>query len=335
MSLSPPLSRRLLIAGALSISWPAWARAAPAAAGALDFEAFNAARDTPVLQQGSRGAAVARAQILLDRAWFSPGEIDGLYGSNLQRMVRAWQRAQGLTDTGAIDAATWQALYQASPGAYLVRYRVTEQDAAGPFEKTPADMAARAALKASPYESLEEALAERFHLSPAWLRQLNPGVKLTAGAELALPNVLDSAPPTRASQRLEIDPRERVLSVLDNAGRPVAAFPISIGTPPSQPLPRGRLAIRNAVERPSYTHPPAGLERAPKDAPRLEIAPGPNNPVGTVWLGLTQPHWGIHGTPQPSRVGHGGGDGFIHLTNWDAERLARLVKVGARVDVKD
>ncbi|MBK6866534.1 MAG: murein L,D-transpeptidase [Burkholderiales bacterium] len=334
-----PISRRLMIASLASSSLaglPVWARQkAPAAtAEALDFEAFNGATDSPVLKLGSRGPAVARAQILLDRNWFSPGEIDGAFGRNMQRMVKAYQRSNALKESGTLDTATWQSLRDASPDPLLTRYTITDKDAAGPFEKTPQDMAERAKLKALPHESLDEAIAERFHVNPAYLKQLNSGKALAAGADIVVPNVLDSKAPTRASQAIEIDKGERVLFVLDQDGKPAAGFPISIGNERNDPLPLGEMAIKNAVDRPSFTYNPAILKTAPKDAQKVEIAPGPNNPVGTVWLGLTKPHWGIHGTPEPAKVGHSETNGCIHLTNWDAERLARIVKVGAKVNVR-
>lgn len=305
---------------------------ANAAAQAVDFDAFNNAQDTPLLKIGSRGPAVVRAQILLDRAWFSSGEIDGRFASNMQRIVKAYQSARGLKPTGSVTPETWESLREAG-GAVLTRYTVAEKDAAGPFARVPTDPEARSQLKAMPYESLEEALAERFHTSPAYLKQINPGKRIGAGSEVVVPNVLDEKPPVNAAS-IEIAKQARVLYVLDAGKRPLAAFPISIGNENSDPLPIGVMSIKNEVKNPSFTYDPALLKNQPKGAQKMELPPGPNNPIGSTWLGLSKPHWGIHGTAVPSNVGHSETNGCIHLTNWDAERVSLLVKAGFKVDVR-
>ena len=299
---------------------------------AIDFDAFNNATDSPVLRSGNKGPAVARAQILLNRAWFSCGEIDGRFASNMQRVVRAYQAARGLKVTGTVTAETWASLREGS-AAFLTRYAVTEKDLAGPFEPTPVAMDERAKMKALVYESADEALAEKFHTSIAYLKQLNGARKIETAQEIVVPNVLENTTPVKAAS-IQIDKTERVLYVLDIKQRPVAAFPISIGNEKDDPLPLGVMAIKNEIKNPTYTYNPALLKNAPKDAQKVDIAAGPNNPVGSMWLGLSKPHWGIHGTPSPSNVGHSETNGCIHLTNWDAERLATLVKPGFKVDVK-
>lgn len=325
-------SAALTLAGGAAGAQTAKAGSKTSASAGLDMETFNNASDSPLLRSGSKGAAVARAQILLDRAWFSCGEIDGRFAANMQRMVKAYQTAQGLKVTGTVTAETWKALREDGT-PLLTRYTVTEKDMAGPYEKTPADMAERAKLKALVFESADEALAEKFHTSIAWLKQLNGGRKLEAGKEILVPNVSGSSAPVKAAS-IQIDKSERVLYVLDAEKRPVAGFPISIGNEKNDPLPVGTMAIKNEVKNPGFTYDPKLLKSAPKDAAKVDIAPGPNNPVGSIWLGLTKPHWGIHGTSNPSNVGHSETNGCIHLTNWDAERLSTLAKAGFKVDVK-
>ena len=270
-----------------------------------------------------------RAQVLLDRAHFSSGEIDASYGSNLRQAIRGFQKLNQLPVTGLIDASTWAVLLR-DQAPVLDVYTVTAQDAAGPYSAVPGSMAGKAKLAALGYASLAEALGERFHCSPDLLRRLNPGKSLKrAGEQLLVPAVAGARPLQKAASIL-VDAKEGTLTLLDAGGMPFAQFPASTGSK-HDPLPEGRWQVRGVAVNPEYRYNPKLFWDARAGEGKARIAAGPNNPVGLAWIDLSIEHYGIHGTPEPGKIGKTQSHGCIRLTNWDVMMVARSVARGAAV----
>jgi len=286
-------------------------------------EAVNAAIDTPV--DSGRGAAVLRAQVLLDRAHFSPGEIDGAWGSNVRRALSGFQERNGLPASGKLDAATWAALNIDKEPA-LASVTLSAEDVAGPFEKAPSDMMEKAKMKAMVYGSALEAVAEKYHSSPALMQQLNPGKSFAAGDSIVAPNVAAAAALPEAA-KVVVDKSDSTVSLVDAGGRKFAQFPATTGSE-HDPLPIGDWKIQGVSKNPEFHYNPDLFWDAKSGHAKATIAPGPNNPVGVVWIDLSKEHYGIHGTPEPSTIAKTQSHGCIRLTNWDVLSMAASVKPG-------
>ncbi|PWU06831.1 MAG: murein L,D-transpeptidase [Terriglobia bacterium] len=299
-------------------------RLAPPAAVHFNAQSISSS-EQPTLQPGDRGSGVVRAQILLARAHFSCGEIDGNFGSNLQRAVAAYQRDRGLPVTGVVDGPTWSGL-NADQAPMLMAYTISPEDEKGPFVPVPTDLLQQAELPALGFSSPMEEIAERFHVSPAVLQALNPGADFSrAGQPLTVPNVL-TLPPGEAA-RVLVTKSESSVRAYDASGKLLAFYSATMGSE-HDPLPIGDWKIRGVSRNPAFHYNAKLFWDADDKNAKATIRPGPNNPVGLVWIDLTKEHYGIHGTPEPSRIGHTMSHGCIRLTNWDALELASMVKPG-------
>ena len=293
---------------------------------------------------------VLHAQVILDHLGFSPGILDGREGQSLTSALKAFQSVRGLKETGKLDQRTLEALHPYRSLRPVKSLAVTAENLRGPYVRNmPKDPAEQAKLPAMAYARPLEKLAEMFHTTPEVLVELNPGGgKIEPGAVFRFPNALPGSRDYPADlpdhwrqtlndlnvdarqpqgERIVVDKSEGVLKVFDGDSRLVAQFTATMGSR-HDPLPLGSWKITVEDYNPDFHYNPELFWDVDDDKEKALLPPGPNGPVGVVWLDLTKEHYGIHGTPEPQTIGRTASHGCIRLTNWDAARLSLMVKPG-------
>jgi lipoprotein-anchoring transpeptidase ErfK/SrfK len=279
-----------------------------------------------------------RLQIFLDNNNFGPGKIDGRMGEFFRKALVAYKVAHGIAPTGAVDS------FLAEVPQPFTTYTITPDDEkfVGPAPTKPSE---QAKLKALLYGSLLEFVAERFHAAEEFIQKLNPGMdmeKLKPGDTVKVPNVIPfkveelkegfvPPNPAFANRRVIIDTVERTLEIREK-NTLIYEFPITPGST-KLPAPKGMWKIVGIATLPWFRHDEGVLNFGVRTDDYFNLPPGPNNPVGILWMGLNKPGIGIHGTNQPETIGRAGSHGCIRTANWDAAKIKDLVTVGNAVGI--
>ncbi|WP_315811966.1 L,D-transpeptidase family protein [Bradyrhizobium sp. SZCCHNR2028] len=314
----------------------------PAVSAELTADAVNGAelRKRPPAEEKMDPVAI-RAQVLLDRARVSPGEIDGRFGDNARKALAAFARAkglvgdQGLAGDAKLTPELWEALLRGDQAPAIVSYTITRDDVKGPFlKKLPQHMEDMKDLPALGYTSPREALAEKFHMSEALLSALNPKAGFDKeGEQISVANVMKPDDAAPKIMRLDISKDAGTVQAFDRDGKLVAVFPATVGSE-EKPTPVGSFKVISIDANPNYRYNPDYKFKGVKARKPFTIKPGPNNPVGAYWIGLSVGiGYGIHGTAEPSKVGKSESHGCVRLTNWDVRFLGDHLAKKAKVEL--
>lgn len=324
-----------LLAAALALAGPAYAQTGDAAQqpkASITAEAINsAAYDGGMLPQ-DQSAFTARLQVLLDRAGASPGVIDGWEGENVEKAVRAFEEMNDLPVDGSVDAEVWRAL-GGERGDAFVRHTITEEDVSRIVPPLPDDYSELAERDWLGYTSAAEKIAERFHMDLEFLQTLNPDADFAqVGSEIWVADPGEDAEPQIA--RLVADKSRARLLVYDDQDRLVLSYPVTIGSD-DLPSPSGSHQVEAIAVEPTYSYRPDTNFKQGDNDQALTLPPGPNGPVGIVWIDLSEPTYGLHGTPYPDEIDKTSSHGCVRMTNWDAMELAQAIEPGVPVEFRE
>lgn len=307
----------------------------------IDPNALNNAPVVVPVKGDMAGPSVLKTQVYLDRLNFSVGVLDGRWGRNSGIALWWYQRSRGIqaADPGALDEATFRSLANAAGGVpALKEYTLTAEDLEGPFASIPDDMYDKAKLDCLCYESVKEKLAERFHTTQDFLDQLNGEVKfgeLKAGDRIWVPNVREPLTQDRPDiARVVVSIRGNTFNAFDASGNLIFHAPTTLGSK-YDPSPNETVEVKKIVHDPHFHYQPTLFAEVPDDEPEANLNPGPNSPVGVVWVALSKPHFGVHGTSDPDSIGYASSHGCVRLTNWDAADVAHRLQPGVKIEFLD
>jgi lipoprotein-anchoring transpeptidase ErfK/SrfK len=305
----------------------------------LDADAINAAPVSIPIKGDVAGPSVLKAQVYLDRADYSVAALDGRWGRNSAITVWWYQRAHGMEPTGVVDEATFRSLAEAAGNVpALVRHPLTADDVKGPFVSLPDDVYEKEKLDCLCYETLKEKLAEEFHATQDFLDVLNPDVKLSElkeGDTVVVPNVRPAMNDDKPDiARVVVSIAGNTFNAFDAAGNLVFHAPTTLGSK-YDPSPNETAKVVGIAFDPHFHYQPTLFHEVPDSDPEAQLKPGPNSPVGVVWIALSKPHFGIHGTGDPESIGYASSHGCIRLTNWDAREVAHRIKINVPVEFVD